>query len=115
MPAQTSSARALSTATAALIRSHDALAVFDAWVVNVIASSPSTSRRRKNRDLALAKFVRPAGRLGRHAATVLLCNKYFFRGFAVSFQITILKVLAGHPEGPASLAELGRAVGILIF
>jgi hypothetical protein len=33
---------------------------------------------------------------------------------AVSFQITILKVLAGHPEGRASLAELRRAVGILI-
>ncbi len=33
---------------------------------------------------------------------------------AVSFQITILKVLAGHPEGRASLANLRRAVGILI-
>jgi hypothetical protein len=33
---------------------------------------------------------------------------------AVSFQITILKVLAGHPEGRASLADLRRAVGILI-
>jgi hypothetical protein len=32
----------------------------------------------------------------------------------VSFQITILKVLAGHPEGRASLAELRRAVAILI-
>jgi len=32
----------------------------------------------------------------------------------VSFQITILKVLAGHPEGRASLADLRRAVGILI-
>jgi hypothetical protein len=32
----------------------------------------------------------------------------------VSFQITILKVLAGHPEGRASLADLRRAVAILI-
>lgn len=32
----------------------------------------------------------------------------------MSFQITILKVLAGHPDGRASLAELRRAVAILI-
>jgi len=32
----------------------------------------------------------------------------------VSFQITILKVLAGHPDGRASLADLKRAVAILI-
>jgi hypothetical protein len=32
----------------------------------------------------------------------------------VSFQITILKVLAGHPEGRASLADLTRCVSILI-
>ncbi len=32
----------------------------------------------------------------------------------MSFQITVLKVLAGHPEGRASLAELRRAVAILI-
>jgi hypothetical protein len=32
----------------------------------------------------------------------------------VSFQITVLKVLAGHPEGRATLAELRRAVAILI-
>jgi hypothetical protein len=35
-------------------------------------------------------------------------------GRPVSFQITILKVLAGHPGGRASLADLRRAVGILI-
>jgi len=34
--------------------------------------------------------------------------------YAVSFQITVLKVLAGHPEGRASLAELTRYVSILI-
>jgi hypothetical protein len=33
---------------------------------------------------------------------------------AMSFQITILKVLAGHPGGRASLADLRRAVAILI-
>jgi hypothetical protein len=32
----------------------------------------------------------------------------------VSFQITVLKVLAGHPEGRASQADLRRAVAILI-
>jgi hypothetical protein len=32
----------------------------------------------------------------------------------MSFQITILKVLAGHPEGRASLADLQRATAILI-
>jgi hypothetical protein len=33
---------------------------------------------------------------------------------AVSFQITVLKVLAGHPGGHASLVDLRRAVEILI-
>jgi hypothetical protein len=32
----------------------------------------------------------------------------------VSFQITVLKGLAGHPEGRASLDEFRRAVAILI-
>jgi hypothetical protein len=32
----------------------------------------------------------------------------------MSFQITVLKVLAGHPNGRASLTDLKRAVGILI-
>jgi hypothetical protein len=32
----------------------------------------------------------------------------------VSFQITILKVLAGHPDGRASVAELTRYVRILM-
>lgn len=32
----------------------------------------------------------------------------------MSFQITILKVLAGHPEGRASVAELTRFVSILV-
>ena len=32
----------------------------------------------------------------------------------MSFQITVLKVLAGHPEGRASLADLTRYVGVLI-
>jgi hypothetical protein len=32
----------------------------------------------------------------------------------VSFQITVLKVLAGHPEGSASIADLTRYASILI-
>jgi hypothetical protein len=32
----------------------------------------------------------------------------------VSFQITVLKVLAGHPDGCASVADLTRSVSILI-
>jgi hypothetical protein len=32
----------------------------------------------------------------------------------MSFQITILKVLAGHPGGRVALADLRRAVGLLI-
>jgi hypothetical protein len=35
-------------------------------------------------------------------------------GRTVSFQITILKVLAGHPEGRASVADLTRCVSILM-
>ena len=38
----------------------------------------------------------------------------FVAGRAVSFQITILKVLAGHPDGRASIAELTRYVSILM-
>jgi hypothetical protein len=32
----------------------------------------------------------------------------------VSFQITILKVLAGHPDGRATIAELTRYVSVLM-
>jgi hypothetical protein len=38
----------------------------------------------------------------------------FVAGRTVSFQITILKVLAGHPEGRACVADLTRHVSILI-
>ncbi len=34
-------------------------------------------------------------------------------GQDVSFQITVLKVLAGHPEGRASLADLKQYVAVL--
>jgi hypothetical protein len=34
-------------------------------------------------------------------------------GRGVSFQITVLKVLAGHPEGRASLADLKHFVAVL--
>ena len=33
---------------------------------------------------------------------------------AVSFQVTVLKVLAGHPEGRLSVDDLRRAVSLLI-
>jgi hypothetical protein len=50
------------------------------------------------------------------SATQLLssCNQLLLPGFAMSFQITVLKVLAGHPEGRASLADLTRYVSLLI-
>src|SRR5258707_12264020 len=32
----------------------------------------------------------------------------------MSFQVTVLKVLAGHPDGRASVADLKHAVAILI-
>src|SRR4051794_2987442 len=38
----------------------------------------------------------------------------FVAGRAVSFQVTILKVLAGHPDGRASVTELTRYVSILM-
>ena len=38
----------------------------------------------------------------------------YVAGRDVSLQITILNVLAGHPDGRASLAELNRCVGILV-
>jgi hypothetical protein len=38
----------------------------------------------------------------------------FVAGRAVSFQITVLKVLAGHPDGRAFIAELTRFVSILM-
>jgi hypothetical protein len=41
-------------------------------------------------------------------------REFFVWGRAMSFQITILKVLAGHPGGRLSLGDLRRAVGILI-
>lgn len=52
---------------------------------------------------------------GRRELGISYCDKIsFVAGRAVSFQITILKVLAGHPEGRASVAELTRYVSILI-
>jgi hypothetical protein len=41
-------------------------------------------------------------------------RKSIVAGRIVSFQITVLKVLAGHPEGRASVADLTRHVGILM-
>jgi cold shock CspA family protein len=44
----------------------------------------------------------------------LFFNDLLRLGALVSFQITVLKILAGHPQGRASLADLRRAVAILI-
>lgn len=44
---------------------------------------------------------------------LLFLEDDFSRWRDVSFQITILKVLAGHPEGQASLADLTRYVAVL--
>jgi hypothetical protein len=38
----------------------------------------------------------------------------FVAGRSVSFQITVLKVLAGHPEGRACVADLTRHVSVLM-
>jgi hypothetical protein len=38
----------------------------------------------------------------------------FVAGRIVTFQITVLKVLAGHPQGRASVSDLKRDVGILM-
>ena len=43
-----------------------------------------------------------------HIALALLSGR------VMSFQITVLKVLAGHPGGRASVADLRQAVAILI-
>jgi hypothetical protein len=43
-----------------------------------------------------------------------LVKKLRFQGYAVSFQITVLKVLAGHPNGRAALGDLTRYVSVLI-
>jgi hypothetical protein len=41
-------------------------------------------------------------------------RKSFVARRIVSFQITVLKVLAGHPEGRACVSDLKRDVGILM-
>jgi hypothetical protein len=41
-------------------------------------------------------------------------RKSFVSGRIVSFQITVLKVLAGHPEGRACVSDLKRDVSILM-
>jgi hypothetical protein len=51
----------------------------------------------------------------RHRPTIHeLVKKLRFQRYAVSFQITVLKVLAGHPHGRAALADLTRYVSVLI-
>jgi hypothetical protein len=53
-------------------------------------------------------FLRTRRRVGRRT------DQGHIGGVGMSFQITILKVLAGHPEGRASLPDLKRAISILI-
>jgi hypothetical protein len=53
-------------------------------------------------------FRRSAGTVNNIAIII------FSAGYAVSFQVTVLKVLSGHPEGRASLADLTRCVSVLI-
>jgi len=66
----------------------------------------------ENRLMRGGRVFGPAGlRSPRSYGYKIVINAF---EWAVSFQITILKVLAGHPEGRASLADLRRAVGILI-
>ena len=45
--------------------------------------------------------------------TVIWLRFRLLAGRRVSFQITVLKVLAGHPEGYASLADLKHYVAVL--
>jgi hypothetical protein len=57
----------------------------------------------------------PAGHFHRQDDTCLIAVIKFLRAeLRLSFQITILKVLAGHPGGRTSLAELRQAVAILM-
>src|SRR5882757_4251059 len=50
---------------------------------------------------------------GRTILRLILESHFSVVRRGVSFQITILKVLAGHPEGRVALAELTRFVAIL--
>jgi hypothetical protein len=49
----------------------------------------------------------------RDDSLVILLLEVFDGGARVNFQITVLKVLAGHPEGRASLADLKHYVAVL--
>jgi hypothetical protein len=51
----------------------------------------------------------PSRRYCRHCSDVI-----FVRGACVSFQVTVLKVLAGHPGGTLSVADLKHAVAVLM-
>ena len=51
---------------------------------------------------------------GRAPGTSYCGEISFAAGRAVSFQITILKVLAGHPDGSTSVTELTRYVSVLM-
>jgi hypothetical protein len=52
-------------------------------------------------------------RFGWAILRLILERHFSVVGRGVNFQITILKVLAGHPEGRVALADLTRCVAIL--
>ena len=75
-----------------------------------------TARRRKSYDShALCLIINRRGKRWQRSLWRCHCfSRPSVSGRAISFQITVLKVLAGHPGGRASLVELRRAVAILI-
>ena len=74
-------------------------------------SAPAEKSFRYGKYVRLSTDVRGESGI---ASSHCIFKAFCVSGRAVSFQITVLKVLAGHPEGRASLAELRRAVAILI-
>jgi hypothetical protein len=55
------------------------------------------------------------GRKQRRSYPVEIAEKMIvLQGRALSFQMTVLKVLAGHPDGRASVTDLTRCVSILV-
>jgi hypothetical protein len=74
-------------------------------------SAPAEKSFRYGKYVRLSTDVRGESGI---ASSHCIFEAFCVSGRAVSFQITVLKVLAGHPEGRASLADLRRAVAILI-
>jgi hypothetical protein len=66
------------------------------------------------RSLATLNICPAGDRLDAAPAVSLAFAVVLRRGRLMSFQVTVLKVLAGLPNGRASIADLTRAVSILI-